>query len=140
MKTLIVAAAVVCAQGRILVTQRKEGVHQELRWEFPGGKVKDGEDPRKALERELAEELGVRAEAGTLFDVVFYRYPEYAVLLIAYQAKIVEGIPRPLECRDLRWVRPEELDELPMPPADEPLVRRLTESARSHKGVLKGKS
>jgi 8-oxo-dGTP diphosphatase len=69
--------------------------------------------------------------------VVFYRYPEYAVLLIAYYAKIMEGVPRPLDCRDLRWVRPEELEGLPMPPADVPLVRRLIGSAGSHEGISK---
>jgi 8-oxo-dGTP diphosphatase len=128
MKTIIVAAGVIVAQGKILVTQRKEDSHQGLLWEFPGGKVKDGEEPRGALRRELKEELDIEVEVGTMFEVVYHRYPKYPILLLAYRCHIEEGILKPLGCHDLRWVDLEELKRLPMPPADDPIRKHLGSS------------
>ena len=125
MKTLIVAAALLAGQGRILLTQRREGDEQGLLWEFPGGKVEGGEEPRQALRRELREELGVEGEVGPIFDGTYYVYPDYPVLLLVYHCRIQEGRPRPLGCRDLRWVTLEEMRDLVMPPADEPIRKRL---------------
>ncbi|OGP87521.1 MAG: hypothetical protein A2156_10950 [Deltaproteobacteria bacterium RBG_16_48_10] len=125
MKTIIVAAALISGQGRILVTQRKEGDDQGLLWEFPGGKVEEGEEPRQALQRELREELGIEGEAGSMFDASYYTYPKHPVLLLTYHCQIKEGIPRPLGCRDLHWVTLREMRELTMPPADETIRRRL---------------
>ena len=105
MKTLIVAAALILKQEEILVTQRREDVHCGLLWEFPGGKVDPGEEPRQALRRELQEELGIEAKVGRIFEAVFYQYPEFPVLLLAYCCGIIKGMPRPVGCRDLRWVR-----------------------------------
>ncbi len=125
MKTIIVTAALISESGRILVTQRKKGVHQGLLWEFPGGKVKEGEDPREALRRELQEELDVESEVGMIFDAVFYSYPEYPILLLVYRCRIDQGAPKPIGCHDLRWVAFDELFELPMPPADDPIRKHL---------------
>jgi len=125
MKTIIVAAALMIEQGKILVTQRREGAHFGLFWEFPGGKVQEGEEPRQALCRELEEELGIEAEVGEIFDAVFHVYPEYPVLLLVYRCQVRKGDPRPLGCRDLRWVDLEGLDEIAMPPADDPIRRKL---------------
>jgi len=125
MRTVIVSAALIIEQGRILVTQRKEESSHGLLWEFPGGKVKEGEDPREALRRELREELDVEAEVGTIFDAVFYSYPEYPILLLVYRCQIGKGSLKPIGCHDLRWVRLKELLELPMPPADEPVRKHL---------------
>ncbi|MGZ3524258.1 MAG: (deoxy)nucleoside triphosphate pyrophosphohydrolase [Thermodesulfobacteriota bacterium] len=125
MRTVIVSAALIIEQGRILVTQRKEESSHGLLWEFPGGKVKEGEDPREALRRELREELDVEAEVGMIFDAVFYSYPEYPILLLVYRCQIGKGSLKPIGCHDLRWVSLMELLELPMPPADEPVRKHL---------------
>ena len=125
MKTLVVTAALIIEQGKILITQRQEGAHCGLFWEFPGGKVTEGEEPRQALRRELEEELGIEAEAGVIFEAVFHVYPEYPILLLTYHCQVKKGIPRPLGCRDLRWVDLEELEGYTMPPADDPIRRKL---------------
>ncbi len=125
MKTVIVAAALVRERGRILVTQRKEGSSHGLLWEFPGGKVEEGEDPREALKRELKEELDVDANVGTIFDTVFHFYPEYPILLLVYRCRIDKGSLKPIGCRDLRWVTVRELRKLVMPPADDIIREHL---------------
>ena len=125
MKAIIVAAGLIAREGRILITQRREGDHWGLLWEFPGGKVEEGEEPRQALERELREELGIEGEAGAIFDATFYFYPEHPILLLVYHCQIKGGIPRPLGCRDLRWASLKELRELTMPPADESIRSHL---------------
>jgi len=128
MKTIIVTAGVIIEQGKILVTQRKEGSHQGLLWEFPGGKVKEGEEPRGALRRELKEELDVEVEVGMLFESVYHPYPKFPVLLLVYCCRIEKGVLKPLGCHDLRWVDIEELKRLPMPPADDPICKHLGSS------------
>jgi len=125
MKTVLVAAALIIERGRILVTQRKKGASYGLLWEFPGGKVEEGEDPREALRRELKEELDVEAEVGMIFDAVFYSYPEYPILLLVYRCQIDKDSLKPLGCHDFRWVHLKELEELPMPPADDAIRRHL---------------
>jgi 8-oxo-dGTP diphosphatase len=128
MKTVVVTAALIIEQEKILVTQRKRGSSHALLWEFPGGKVKEGEEPREALRRELMEELEVEVKVGMMFDAVFYSYPEYPVLLLIYRCRIQKGLPRPIACHDLRWVALRELEGLPMPPADDPVRKRLLSS------------
>ncbi|MFB3887403.1 MAG: (deoxy)nucleoside triphosphate pyrophosphohydrolase [Thermodesulfobacteriota bacterium] len=127
-KTIIVTAGMIAEQGKILVTQRKEVSHQGLLWEFPGGKVKEGEEPRGALRRELKEELDIEVEVGTIFEAVYHPYPAYPILLLVYQCRIVGGALKPIDCRDLRWVSPEELKGLTMPPADDPVRKHLSSS------------
>ncbi|OGP95130.1 MAG: hypothetical protein A2157_06695 [Deltaproteobacteria bacterium RBG_16_47_11] len=128
MKTVIVTAALITAQGKILVTQRKPGDSHGLLWEFPGGKVKEGEEPREALRRELKEELDVEVEPRMIFDAAFYSYPEYPILLLVYHCRIEKGSLKPIGCHDLRWVNLLELETLPMPPADEPIRKHLGSS------------
>jgi 8-oxo-dGTP diphosphatase len=128
MKTVIVAAALTVEQGKLLVTQRKKDSSQGLLWEFPGGKVKDGEDPREALRRELKEELDVEVEVGRLFDAVFYSYPEFPILLLVYCCRVEKGSLKPIGCHDLRWVTLKELEALAMPPADDPIRKHLFSS------------
>ena len=128
MKTIIVTAGLIIEEGKILVTQRKEDTHQGLLWEFPGGKVKEGEEPRGALRRELKEELDIEAEVGMIFEAVYHPYPTYPILLLVYQCQIVEGVLKPIGCQDLRWVSLEELKRLSMPPADDPIRKHLCSS------------
>lgn len=125
MKAVIVTAALIIEQGKILVTQRKQGDSHGLLWEFPGGKVKEGEEPREALRRELKEELEVEVEPGMIFDAAFYSYPEYPILLLVYHGRIESGSLKPVECHDLRWVNLRELEKLAMPPADESIRMHL---------------
>jgi 8-oxo-dGTP diphosphatase len=125
MKTVIVTAALIIEQGKILVTQRKKDSSHGLLWEFPGGKVKEGEEPRGALRRELKEELDVEVEVGMIFDAVFYSYPEYPILLLVYRCRIEKGSLKPIGCHDLRWVNLRELETLAMPPADDPIRKHL---------------
>jgi 8-oxo-dGTP diphosphatase len=126
MDTVIVTASLIIEQGKVLVTQRKKNSSHGLLWEFPGGKVKEGEDPREALRRELKEELDVEVEVGMIFDAVFYSYPEYPILLLVYRCRIEKGSLKPIGCHDLRWVTLKELEKLAMPPADEPIRKRLS--------------
>jgi 8-oxo-dGTP diphosphatase len=125
MKTVIVTAALIIEQGKILVTQRKKDSSHGLLWEFPGGKVKEGEEPRDALRRELREELDVEVEVGMIFDTIFYSYPEYPILLLVYRCRIEKGSLKPIGCHDLRWVNLRELEKLAMPPADDPIRKHL---------------
>ena len=132
MKTLIVSAGLIFNQGKYLVTQRKKDSSHGLLWEFPGGKVKEGEEPKEALRRELKEELGIETEVGTIFEPVFYPYPEQPILLLVYPCRIKKGIPTPIECHGLRWVTRRELIRLDMPPADQPVLKRLSSSEEGH--------
>lgn len=130
MSTLVVTAGVFVKDGTVLLTQRKPGTHQALTWEFPGGKVEEGEDPRDALARELGEEIGIRAVVGDVIDVTFHRYPDRAVLLIFYAVTMAPGSagPQPLDIADLHWATSQDLAEMPLSPADRavvPTVRRL---------------
>lgn len=125
MKTVIVTAALILEQGKILVTQRRPGDSHELLWEFPGGKLKEWEDPREALQRELKEELDVEVKAGMMFDATFFFYPEVPILLLVYYCRIEKGSLKPIGCHDLRWVTLQEFNTLPMPPADEPIRKHL---------------
>ena len=128
MKTIIVTAALIIEQDKILVTQRKKDSSYGLLWEFPGGKVKEGEEPREALRRELKEELDVEAEVGMIFDAVFHPSPEYSILLLVYRCRIGKDLLKPIGCHDLRWANLKELETLAMPPADDPIRKRLCSS------------
>jgi len=125
MKTIIVAAGLMIEQGKILVTQREGGSPHGFLWEFPGGKVEEGEDPRQALQRELGEELGIKVEVGRFFDAILHPYPEAPVLLLFYHCRIEEGNAKPLKSRGLLWASPRELKELAMPAADDPIRQHL---------------
>jgi 8-oxo-dGTP diphosphatase len=129
MNTLVVAAAVVIESGRVLLTERKKGSHLAGMWEFPGGKVNEGEDPREAVARELLEELGIAVVAGAIVDVTFHRYEEAdkAVLLLFYEAKRERTSPEPraLDVAAFRWASQDELDPARFPPADVAVLRKV---------------
>jgi 8-oxo-dGTP diphosphatase len=129
MHTVLVAAAVVIEARRVLVTQRKAGTHLEGAWEFPGGKVHPGENPRDALRRELAEELGIDVVAGEIVDVTFHRYEDVgkAVLLMFFEATRVPGSadPRALDVAGFAWATADDLDPSRFPPADADVLRKV---------------
>jgi 8-oxo-dGTP diphosphatase len=120
----VVAAALIDADGRVLVQRRPPGVSMAGLWEFPGGKIEHGETPEAALIRELREELGIDVEAACLAPVAFASEPlgDRHLLLLLYVGRKWSGMPQPLQAAELRWVRPVELHRLPMPPADKPLI------------------
>jgi 8-oxo-dGTP diphosphatase len=125
--TLLVAAGVVIEQGRVLLTQRKKGTHLAGAWEFPGGKVAPGEDPKDALIRELEEELGIATTVGEVMDVTFHRYPERPVLLLFYEAhrNADSAAPRAIDVAAFRWASAGELDEAAFPAADVAILRKV---------------
>ena len=124
---VIVAAGVLIEDGRVLLTQRKQGTHLEGLWELPGGKVEPDEDPRDAVVRELEEELGLWVEVLTPFEVTHFRYPEKTVLLIFFEVRRKEGSPPPraLEVAALQFAGPDELPTLAFPDADARVVEKL---------------
>jgi 8-oxo-dGTP diphosphatase len=128
MKTVVVAAGLIIEEGKILITQRKKDSPHGLLWEFPGGKVREGEEPREALRREMREELDAEVEVGMIFDAVFYSYPEYPILLLVYRCRVEKGPLKPIGCHDLRWVTLGEMEKLAMPPADDPVRKHLLSS------------
>ena len=124
---LVAAIALVDADGRVLIAQRPKGKHLEGLWEFPGGKLHDGETPEGALIRELNEELGIDVEHTCLAPLSFasHDYGEFHLLMPLYVCRVWSGVPRGREGQQLKWVRPSKLTDWPMPPADAPLVAML---------------
>jgi 8-oxo-dGTP diphosphatase len=125
--TIVVSAGVLIEHARVLLTQRKAGTHLAGAWEFPGGKVEPGEDPRDALTRELREELGIETAVHEVIDVTFHRYPERAVLLLFYRARRLPRSPEPraLDIAGFRWALADELDPSAFPPADVSILERV---------------
>ncbi|WP_188056364.1 (deoxy)nucleoside triphosphate pyrophosphohydrolase [Sphingosinithalassobacter sp. CS137] len=123
----VVAAALVDADGRVLVQQRPPGKPMAGLWEFPGGKVEHGEAPEAALARELTEELGIGVETACLAPATFASEPlgERHLLLLLYALRKWSGVPEARHASALRWLRPVELHRLEMPPADKPLIGLL---------------
>ena len=125
MKIVLVAAvALIDADGRVLLAQRPEGNSMAGLWEFPGGKVEPGETPETALIRELHEELAIDTETSCLAPLTFasHSYDSFHLLMPLYVCRRFEGHPAGLEGQAIKWVRPRDMRDYPMPPADEPLI------------------
>jgi len=124
---LVVACALVDADGRVLIAQRPEGKAMAGLWEFPGGKIEAGETPEDALIRELAEELGVTTQAPCLAPLTFasHAYDDFHLLMPLFVCRRFSGVPQAKEGQALKWVRAKALRDYPMPPADAPLVAHL---------------
>ncbi len=124
---LVVACALVDADGRVLLARRPEGRSMAGLWEFPGGKLEPGETPEACLVRELREELGIDTEESCLAPFTFasHAYETFHLLMPLYVCRVWRGLPRPREGQELRWLRPGEMGRLAMPPADLPLVAML---------------
>lgn len=124
---VVVAAALVDRDGRILVQQRPEGTAMAGLWEFPGGKLEPGETPERALIRELAEELAIDVDHACLAPACFASdmLGDRHLLLLLYVCRKWRGTPIANHATALRWVRPVELHALAMPPADKPLIGLL---------------
>jgi 8-oxo-dGTP diphosphatase len=129
----VVVAAVIERGGEFLVTRRQEGAHLAGLWEFPGGKIQDGEGHREALEREIREELDAGVEVGELVFQTEHAYPDRRVALFFYRCRL-RGAPRPRLGQQMRWVGRAELRELEFPPADAELIGRLMVRHTSSRG------
>lgn len=125
MNRILVVAAVIEREDRFLVTRRQDGVHLAGFWEFPGGKVADGESHTAALRREIHEELDVEIVVRDLVLETSHEYPERVVTLFFYRCELI-GIPRPMIGQEMAWVARGDLSSLSFPPADDELIRRLT--------------
>jgi 8-oxo-dGTP diphosphatase len=128
-KSVIVAAGVIIEHGKVLVSRRKAGTHLEGVWEFPGGKVEPGEDPRDTVRRELHEELGVTCVAGEILDVTFHHYPEAhkSVLLLFFACTRApqSAAPQALDVAEVAWFGPGDLTDSAFPPADLAVLRKV---------------
>lgn len=121
---LIVSAAVIERGGRVMVCQRRPGVHNGLKWEFPGGKLEAGESPEDALRRELKEELAIDARVGRVMDAIVHRYPDRVVLVLFYRCVIESGEPATADCNAIAWALPEALAGYDFAGADRAFVER----------------
>jgi 8-oxo-dGTP diphosphatase len=124
---LVVAVALVDADGRVLVARRPEGKTLAGLWEFPGGKVEAGERPEAALIRELKEELAIDVEQSCLAPLTFasHAYADFHLLMPLYVCRRWKGVVASTEGQELQWVKPMRLRDFPMPPADLPLIPHL---------------
>ncbi|GJM00755.1 MAG: NTP pyrophosphohydrolase [Methyloligella sp.] len=123
----VVACALIDRDGRVLLAERPKGRSMEGLWEFPGGKIEEGETPEKALIRELNEELGIDTSENCLAPFTFasHSYEEFHLLMPLYICRKWKGHIMGKENQNLKWVKPNKLTDYPMPPADVPLVAML---------------
>ena len=125
---MIAAGVLLDASGRVLITQRPRGTHMAGFWEFPGGKVESGETIREALERELNEEIGVRAITTHPLAETQHRYADRVIRLHVYMVSAWRGKPVGKESQALRWVKPDQIDPAVFPAADLPIIELLKRS------------
>lgn len=122
---LVVLGIIRNNQGQILLTQRTISQPMPLFWEFPGGKIHEGETPEQALQRELEEEIGVKANIGALYHCHYYAYPEFGVLLLGYECTIDQA-PQAKQVAQAQWVFINEIAEYKTLPADQPFIHKLS--------------
>ena len=124
---LVAACALVDADGRVLIARRPQGKPMAGLWEFPGGKVEDGERPEDTLIRELREELAIAVSEACLAPLAFasHTYPDFHLLMPLYVCRRWYGIVTATEGQQLAWVKPNRLRDYEMPPADVPLISHL---------------
>lgn len=123
---LIVTAAVIEKDGRVLIGKRKEGKHHSGKWEFPGGTLEEGETHQQCLKRELQEELAIDSEIGELYCIGEHVVtPLWTIKLFAYRVTRISGVLKPEEHEEIRWIRINELADYVFPEADRPIVEKL---------------
>jgi len=124
---LVSAVALIDVDGRVLLAQRPPGKSMAGLWEFPGGKIEDGETPEAALIRELHEELGIETWSSCLAPLTFasHSYETFHLMMPLFACRKWEGMPRAREGQVLKWVKPTDMADYPMPAADIPLIATL---------------
>ncbi|MFQ5846042.1 MAG: (deoxy)nucleoside triphosphate pyrophosphohydrolase [Candidatus Methylomirabilales bacterium] len=122
---MVVTAGIITREGCILICQRRKGSWGEYKWEFPGGKVEEGEEPAASLYRELMEELAIEPEVGPLLYRLEHRYPDRQVELYVFHIPRCMGEPRNRQFESIRWVRREELLQFDFLEADRTVIEAL---------------
>lgn len=125
-KHIHVVGAVIIENGKILCAQRGPDKALPLKWEFPGGKIEEGESPQEALRREINEEMQCKVEIGEQIDYTVYEYDFGIVHLTTFYCKLIEGTPVLTEHVSIRWLSPHELPSLDWAPADIPAIEKLS--------------
>ncbi|ALR75454.1 8-oxo-dGTP diphosphatase MutT [[Enterobacter] lignolyticus] len=130
MKILHISTGIIRnAQGEIFITQRAADAHMANKWEFPGGKIEDGESAEQAMVRELQEEVGIVARNAVLFDKLEYQFPDRHITLWFWLVEEWQGDPWGKEGQPGRWVAQGELLAAAFPPANEPVIAKLIAQA-----------
>ncbi|MBI1300341.1 MAG: NUDIX domain-containing protein [Alphaproteobacteria bacterium] len=124
---LVAAVALVDKEGKVLLAQRPEGKSMAGLWEFPGGKIEEGESPEFALVRELEEELGIQTRECCFSPIAFasHAYEKFHLLMPVFACRMWEGEIKPHEGQNIAWVLPQDMADYPMPEADIPLIYQL---------------
>ena len=126
MNTINVVAAIIIKDNKVFATQRGYGDFKDG-WEFPGGKVEEGETPKEALAREIREELAADVRVGRLFDTVEHDYPDFHLSMECYICEIAAGEMVLKEHEAAKWLARDELDTVDWLPADRGLIEKLRE-------------
>ena len=134
-KTVNVVAAVIQKDDRILATQRGYGEFRDW-WEFPGGKIENGETPQEALKREIREELRMQIRVEDLLGTIEYDYPDFHLSMQCFRAEIGEGTPVLTEHEAIRWLKEDELDQVRWLPADETIIDTIRKIMRKNDAGL----
>ena len=127
MKTVSVVAAVIKDKDRIFATARGYGEYKGW-WEFPGGKIEQGETPQQALIREIKEELDTEIRVGELIDIIEYDYPTFHLSMDCFWAEVVAGNLVLKEAAAAKWLTKETLDSVEWLPADITLIDKIKQS------------
>ncbi|HLS11855.1 MAG TPA: (deoxy)nucleoside triphosphate pyrophosphohydrolase [Flavobacteriaceae bacterium] len=122
---LHVTCAVIQKENKFLICQRSKEMKLPLKWEFPGGKIEEGEDKKECLKREVKEELGLNIEVLAPLEMVEHHYPEFSISLYPFMCKIKSGELSVAEHAQVKWVGLDELDNFDWAEADLPILVEL---------------
>lgn len=123
-----VVAALIWNENRFMICQRPAHKARGLLWEFVGGKVESGESMEDALIRECQEELDITVQVGDIFTQVLHEYPDIHIRLTLFHCTIAEGTPKLLEHNDLKWIMPSQIPNYDFCPADQDILKLITET------------
>ncbi len=127
---ILVTAAIIEKDRKYLITQRPKDKHNGLRWEFPGGKINFGEDPRECLQREIKEELGIIIKANEILEYSSHIYNgEKHIILIAFKCKFISGKIKKIEINNFAWVSLKDMKNYDITEADLPFIEKLKQKA-----------